>query len=199
MFTGIVTHQGEVVVVEDGRTRRLTVRSTPALGEVPIGASVCHAGICLTVVNVEGDQHVVEASGETMARTTLGDWGPGHTVNLERSLRLGDELGGHVVFGHVDTTVGLVAVEPEGECYRLRFTLPSTIASLVAVKGSVALDGVSLTIAQVSRETFEVVIVPHTWAHTTLCSLQVGAKLNAEADMLARYVARQLDFVHRSS
>lgn len=193
MFTGIVTHLGRLAAVRDSAGgRELVVESDLPLAELPPGASLAHSGICLTVVGIEGRAHTVQASGETLARTTLGRWRAGDRVNLERSLRLGDELGGHLVFGHVDAVGEILAVRPEGDSHRLEVALPAPIAPLVAVKGSVAVDGISLTVNEVLPDRFAVTVIPHSWAHTTLKDRRVGDPLNLEADMLARYVARQL-------
>ncbi|TVQ29829.1 MAG: riboflavin synthase [Geminicoccaceae bacterium] len=192
MFTGIITHIGRVLSVEGTTDRRLTVESELDYATVPLGASVAHSGICLTVVEKAGRRHVVEASAETLAKTTLGDWQPGTTLNLETSLKLGDELGGHFVFGHVDATAPVLAIEEDGECWRLEVGLPAPVAPMVAVKGSIAVDGISLTVNTVAADRFGLTIVPFTWQHTTLAARRVGDRVNLEADMLARYVARQL-------
>lgn len=195
MFTGIVTHLGEIAAVRPlAGGRELVVRSALPLAEIPLGASVAHSGICLTLVAREGDRHTVQASAETLARTTLGRWREGHRVNLERSLRLGDELGGHLVFGHVDAVGEILAIEPDGAYRRVEIRVPPALAPLLAVKGSVAVDGISLTVNEAGAESFAVTIIPHTWEQTTLSDRRPGDPVNLEADMLARYVARQLAF-----
>lgn len=195
MFTGIVTHRGELATVREiPGGRELVVASDLPLAELALGASLAHDGICLTLVATEGCTHTVQASPETLARTTLGAWLEGRTVNLERSLRMGDELGGHLVFGHVDAIGGILAIEPDGDCHRLEIAVPPELAPMLAVKGSVAVDGVSLTVNQAIADRFSVTIIPHTWQHTTLARRRVGDPVNLEADMLARYVARQLAF-----
>lgn len=193
MFTGIVTHIGEVGAVreQEGGAEFEIVSSLP-LETVPLGASVAHAGVCLTVVRKAPGIHVVQASRETLSRTTLGSWAPGTRVNLELSLRLGDELGGHLVFGHVDGVGRVLAIEPEGESHRVEIGMPAELAAMVAVKGSIAVDGISLTVNSAGADRFGVTIIPHTWSHTTLAHRQVGDAVNLEVDMLARYVARQL-------
>lgn len=199
MFTGIVTHVGvleEVRPIDGGR--ELVVRSGLPLNEIAIGASVAHSGVCLTVVAKQGGCHLVQASEETLARTSLSRWRAGERVNLERSLRLGDELGGHLVFGHVDGLGELAAVEPDGACSRFEITLPRALASMVAVKGSIAVDGISLTVNEVGADRFAVMVIPHTLAQTTLADRRPGDRVNLEADMLARYVARQLAFTTTS-
>ncbi len=193
MFTGIVTHRGEVI---DRREMpgglEFSVASDLPLAELALGASLAHDGVCLTVVAMAERSHRVQASHETLARTTLGAWRVGRVVNLERSLRLGDELGGHLVFGHVDAVGEIAAIEPDGDCQRLLVAVPRQLAPMLAVKGSVAVDGVSLTVNEAEAERFAVTIIPHTWQHTTLGARVPGDPVNIEADMLARYVARQL-------
>ena len=147
MFTGIVTHQGVLATVREmAGGRELVVASDLPLAELALGASLAHDGICLTVVAMEGRSHTVQASHETLARTTLGAWREGRAVNLERSLRLGDELGGHLVFGHVDAVGEILAIEPDGDCHRLEVAVPPELAPMLAVKGSIAVDGISLTV-----------------------------------------------------
>lgn len=198
MFTGIVTALGEVKAVErqSGLTR-LTVESPYDHATVEIGASICHDGCCLTVVETAAHQgamrHVVEVAAESLALTTLGALKVGERVNLERSLRAGDELGGHIVQGHVDGLGEVVSVSKDGEGWRLRIKPPHGIAHLIAPKGSISVAGVSLTVNEVDEEAFGVLIIPHTWAVTTLSKLTPGSKVNLEADMMARYVARILD------
>jgi riboflavin synthase len=199
MFTGIVTHRGEVAAVGDmPGGRELTIASDLPLGELALGASLAHDGVCLTLIGRNGGQHVVQASHETLARTTLGDWCAGRAVNLERSLRLGDELGGHLVFGHVDAVGAIEAIERDGDCHRLAIAVPATLAPMLAVKGSIAVDGISLTVNEAGSGHFAVTIIPHTWQHTTLAGRRVGDRVNLEADMLARYVARQLAFARQA-
>lgn len=192
MFTGIVTHRGRIERVEGSAERRLEVVPDAPLDGVVPGASIAHAGICLTVAALTDRGWQVHASGETLARTTLGRWRPGDRINLERALRLGDELGGHLVFGHVDAVGAILALEDEVGGRRLEIALPRELAPLVAVKGSIAVDGISLTVTEVAADRFATVIVPHTWNVTTLADRRPGDLVNLEADMLARYVARQL-------
>lgn len=193
MFTGIVTHRGVVERVEGDAERVLDIAPSTPFEAVPIGASIAHAGICLTVAALTERGWRVHASGETLARTTLGSWRPGDRINLERSLRLGDELGGHLVFGHVDAVGTILELVEHAGGWRLVVSLPPALAPLVAVKGSIAVDGISLTVTEVAADRFATVIVPHTWSVTTLCDRRPGDPVNLEADMLARYVARQLD------
>ncbi len=196
MFTGIITDVGELLEREnrEGATRfRIASRYDPAT--VNIGASIAHDGCCLTVtargVLDDGRMwHDVELSEETLRKTTLGEWRPGRAVNLERALRVGDELGGHYVSGHVDGVAEVVATEPAGESLIVRIRLPEDLARYVAPKGSVALDGISLTVNEVAGCEFAVNIIPHTRAVTTWRDIAPGRKVNVEVDMLARYVAR---------
>ncbi len=195
MFTGIVTALGEVQAVErlDGLTR-LCVSAPYAAAEIAIGASIAHEGCCLTVVEAapqpNGVRYVVEIGPESLALTTLGALKAGDRVNLERSLRFGDELGGHMVQGHVDGLGEVLSVAKDGGGWRLLIKPPAAIAPLIAPKGSIAINGVSLTVNQVDAAGFGVLIIPHTWSVTTLSRLQPGDKVNLEADMMARYAAR---------
>ena len=198
MFTGIVTHAGEIAAAREiAGGREFVVASDLPLAEIALGASVSHSGVCLTVVATEGRTHTVQVSAETLARTTLASWREGQRLNLERSLRLGDELGGHLVFGHVDAVGEIVRIAPDGDCHRLEIAVPAVLAPMLAVKGSIAVDGISLTVNEAGHDRFAVTIIPHTWAHTTLAERQVGDPVNLEADMLARYVARQLAFARQ--
>jgi riboflavin synthase len=197
MFTGIITHLGRIEAASDGGGgRRLEIASDLDLAALAIGASVAHSGVCLTVAEKSAKtgigSYAVYASPETLARTTMGSWQAGDGVNLETSLRLGDELGGHLVFGHVDGTGHITALEPAGESWRVAIELPQALRPLVAVKGSISVDGISLTVNEVSATTIGLTIIPHTWQATTLQHRAVGDPVNLEADMLARYVARQL-------
>ena len=191
MFTGIVTDVGRVRSVRDtNRDRRLEIETAYDLGGVEIGASISHSGCCLTVIEKSDRWFAVEVSGETLSMTTLGAWGEGAEVNLERAARLGDELGGHIVSGHVDGVGEVLSVEPEGGSHRLRVRAPPPLHRYIAAKGSIALDGVSLTVNDVEDDVFGVNIIPHTWEVTTLGRLVPGSRVNLEIDMLARYLAR---------
>lgn len=199
MFTGIVTALGKVAAIErrEGLVR-LGVASDYDPASVEIGASIAHDGCCLTVVEAVprgggGMAHVVEVAAESLALTTLGALNVGDKVNLERSLRVGDELGGHIVQGHVDGLGEVLSVVQDGEGWRLRIKPPTEINHLIAAKGSIAVAGVSLTVNEVDAEGFGVLIIPHTWSLTTLCRLQKGDKVNLEADMMARYAARLVE------
>ncbi|WP_119391571.1 riboflavin synthase [Taklimakanibacter lacteus] len=195
MFTGIVTDIGEVIAVEKRGDTRLTIATAYDPDGIAIGASIACSGCCLTAVETGRLQDgrgffAVDASAETLARTTLGGWKVGTRINLERPLKMGDELGGHVVSGHVDDVGEIVAVEPEGDSLRFRFRVSSEISRLIAPKGSVALDGTSLTVNEVEGREFGVNIIPHTQAVTTWGKAKSGDRVNVEIDMLARYVAR---------
>ncbi|MBL8537187.1 MAG: riboflavin synthase [Hyphomonadaceae bacterium] len=199
MFTGIVTALGEVRGAERAPgLLRLTIESAHDPAGVEIGASIAHDGCCLTVVETAsrpggGMRHVVEVAAESLALTTLGALAVGDKVNLERSLRIGDELGGHMVLGHVDGVGEVVSLMRDGEGWRLNIRAPHDIAHLIAAKGSIAVAGVSLTVNEVNAEVFGVLIIPHTWSVTTLSRLGVGDKVNLEADMMARYAARLIE------
>ncbi len=198
MFTGIVTALGEVeAVARLAGLTRLTITSAYDAGSVEIGASIAHDGCCLTLVAIAarpgGMRHVVEVAAESLVLTTLGALQVGDQVNLERSLRVGDELGGHIVQGHVDGLGEVLLAARDGRSWRLRIRPPHPIAHLIASKGSIALAGVSLTVNEVDDQGFGVLIIPHTWAATTLSRLKPGDKVNLEADMMARYAARLVE------
>ena len=191
MFTGIVTDVGRVRAVRDtNRDRRFEIETAYDLSTIDIGASISHAGCCLTVVEKAADWFAVEASGETLEVTTLGDWTAGRRVNLERAARVGDELGGLIVSGHVDGVGEVLSVDEEGGSHRVRIRAPRPLHRFIAPKGSITLEGVSLTVNEVADDVFGVNLIPHTWEVTTLGGLASGAKVNLEIDMLARYLAR---------
>ena len=201
MFTGIVTALGtvrEVQPIGGGHDHRLVIGTAPDFlaqpAPVVLGASIACSGVCLTAVALGGDWFAVEASAETLSKTTLGGWRKGARVNLERPLRVGDELGGHIVQGHVDGTGELVSAVPENGSVRWRFRAPAGLAAYIAPKGSIAIDGVSLTVNDVDGDLFGVNIIPHTAAVTTFGTLQPGAKVNLEIDTVARYVARLREY-----
>lgn len=199
MFTGLVTDIGTIRKAEhrDGLTR-FEVESRYPVSDIEMGASIMHSGVCLTVVDFgetddNGSWWAVEAVPETLERTVLGSWQAGSRANLEKSLKLGDELGGHFVFGHVDGVAEIVSIEQEGESFRVTIRPPANIAHYFAAKGSAAINGVSLTVADaLSNGDFQVAVIPHTWEVTTLSDLQPGSQVNLEIDMLARYVARMI-------
>ena len=194
MFTGIVTDVGKIHAIDcssDGV--RLSIATAYDVDSIELGASVACAGVCLTVVETSAGVFSVDASNETLARTTLGGWRIGTGVNLERALKVGDELGGHLVSGHVDGVGAVAAVEQDGASFRYVFQAPTQLTKFVAEKGSIAIDGVSLTVNGTSGDRFEVNIIPFTRNQTTFGSLQPGAQVNIEVDMLARYVARLME------
>lgn len=195
MFTGIVGDVGTILAVKDrGDLRRLRVASKYPARSLSIGGSVSHDGICLTVVargvRGKGSWFEVDVGAETLARTTAGRWAKGKKLNLERALKMGDELGGHLVSGHIDGVATLVARENVDDMARLRFRAPKELARFVASKGSVALDGISLTVNEVNGAEFSVFIIPHTLGETHWAALAAGASVNLEVDLVARYLAR---------
>lgn len=193
MFTGIVTELGEVCRLERRGDTHVAIATGFDVSALAVGASIACAGVCLTVVE-KGDANdrwfAVTASGETLSRTTIGEWTVGRKVNLERPLRVGDELGGHIVSGHVDGAAEIVEVRAEGESLRMTFAAPRELMRFVAPKGSIALDGVSLTVNEADEAVFGVNIIPHTLQVTTFGRAKSGTRVNLEVDVLARYVAR---------
>jgi riboflavin synthase len=192
MFTGIITDIGVLRELRPGGDTTFVIGTALDTSDLALGASVSCAGVCLTVIDRGTDWFAVQASAETLARSTLKDWRVGQRINLERALKAGDELGGHLVSGHVDALAEIVERRSEGDSQRFAFRLPDAYAAAVAPKGSVALNGVSLTVNEVQGTRFGVNIIPHTLAHTTFGAAQVGDKVNFEVDTLARYVARLL-------
>ena len=190
MFTGIITDIGQIESVLDKGDRVLRIACNWDCSQIDLGASIACSGICLTVIDRDRQWFEVAASGETMAVTTLGNWQTGQRINLERALRLGDELGGHMVSGHVDGLANIVTITPRGDSHEVWVTVSQDLSRLVAPKGSVALDGVSLTVNDVQKNQFSVNIIQHTWDVTCWNGMQPGMKMNMEIDMLARYVAR---------
>jgi riboflavin synthase len=198
MFTGIITDVGTVDLVSRRGDTTFKIRTTYDPVGIPIGASIACSGACLTVISKGGQAgnswFQVEVSAETLSKTTLGVWDVGHKINLERSLRVGDEIGGHIVSGHVDGVGEVVSIAPEGDSTRIRIKAPKTLAKFIAPKGSIALDGTSLTVNEVDGAVFGVNIIPHTSKVTTWGDLRAGDKINIEIDMLARYLARLKEF-----
>lgn len=190
MFTGIITDLGRVRAVERAGDARVEITTAYDTGEFDIGASIGCSGVCLTVVDKGPEWFAVNVSAETMSCTTLGAWREGTSVNLERSLRVGDELGGHIVIGHVDGVAEIVERRAEGDSIRFAFVVPEALKRFVAPKGAIALDGVSLTVNEVEDARFGVNIIPHTQAVTTFAEAAPGDEVNVEVDVLARYVAR---------
>jgi riboflavin synthase len=192
MFTGIITDVGRVRAVKPGGDTAFTIATAYATDDIAIGASIACAGVCLTVTERGKGWFAVQASAETLSRTTLGEWREGSAINLERALKVGDELGGHILSGHVDAVAEIVSRRPEGDSVRFVFAVPPPFDKAVAPKGSVALDGVSLTVNEVEGRRFGINIIPHTQANTTFGTAQAGDRVNLEIDVLARYVARLL-------
>jgi riboflavin synthase len=190
MFTGIVTDLGRVRRLRRGEMLDLTIATGFDTAAIAIGASIACSGPCLTVVAIEDGAFTVQASVETVSRTTIGQWTVGTAVNLEQSLRLGDELGGHLVSGHVDGLARIVERRAEAESVRFAIEAPESLMPFIAPKGSVCLDGVSLTVNEVSGTRFGVNIIPHTLACTGFNEARPGQQMNLEIDMIARYVAR---------
>jgi riboflavin synthase len=197
MFTGIVSDVGTVRSAEQRGDLRLVIACGYDMDSVELGASIACSGACLTVVDKGDDWFAVDVSGETVAKTAADRWREGARLNLERSLRLGDELGGHIVTGHVDAVGEVVGVTPEGDSKRVEIAVPRALGPMIAAKGSVALDGASMTVNQVRDAEDEttllsVNLIPHTAQHTTLGELTEGRQLNVEVDVLARYIDRML-------
>ena len=190
MFTGIVTAIGAVMSIERKGDWRVGIAAPWACDEIDLGASICCSGVCLTVTDRSSDSFAVDVSEETLSRTTLQTWQEGTAVNLERSLRMGDEMGGHIVSGHVDGVAVIENITAVSDSHRLEISLPPLLAGFVAEKGSIALNGVSLTVNSVSENMFCVNIIEHTWKNTNLGDSAPGSCLNLEIDMLARYVSR---------
>ena len=197
MFTGIVTDVGTVRTAEQRGDLRLVIATGYDMETVELGASIACSGACLTVVDKGDDWFAVDVSAETASKTAADRWREGARLNLERSLRLGDELGGHIVTGHVDAVGTVVEVSPEGDSQRVTIGVPGTLGPMIAAKGSVALDGVSMTVNDVGDSPdgatrFSINVIPHTAQHTTLGDLAPGRQLNVEVDVLARYIERML-------
>jgi riboflavin synthase len=202
MFTGIISDLGEVLEVDTTGDTRLKIACRYSAQSIAIGASIACSGICLTVVEAhplaDGRMAIsVQASAETRKRSTLGRWARGTKINLERALKAGDELGGHVISGHVDGIATIVAIRAEGQSKRFSFRMPAELAPLIAPKGSISLDGTSFTVNEVDGKNFSVNIIPHTLNVTTWSLAQEGDAVNVEIDMLARYVARLQEFQKR--
>ena len=198
MFTGIVTDVGRIAAAEQRGDLRLRIECGYDMAGVELGASIACSGVCLTVVDKSEDWFAVDLSAETVERTAPGLWAEGRRVNLERALKVGDELGGHIVTGHVDGLGEIVGAEPVGGSTRLRIAAGAAIAPFVAAKGSIALDGVSLTVNEIEPSSegglvFSVNLIPHTAAQTTFGTVELARKLNIEIDILARYIGRLME------
>ena len=197
MFTGIITDIGEVIAIKKTGDTRFDIACTDDPDTIDIGASICCAGACMTVIEKgrgNCNWFAVEVSAESLSKTTLASWQTGSKINLERSLRAGDEMGGHVVSGHVDGVGEIVTIDDEGDSKRFVFEVPDDLARFIAPKGSVTLNGTSLTVNEVDGNRFGVNIIPHTQTVTTWGKAYVGERINVEIDMLARYVARLAEF-----
>jgi riboflavin synthase len=197
MFTGIVTDVGEVLAVRPRAEglHRIKIACSYARASIVDGASIACNGVCMTVVGTGEEERTwfaVDAAAETLAVTTVGTWRAGTKINLERALKIGDELGGHIVAAHVDGVADVVERQDMPDMARFALRVPKPLSRFIAPKGSVALDGVSLTINEVADDTFSVLIIPHTLAVTTLGSWQAGSRINLEVDLMARYAARLL-------
>jgi riboflavin synthase len=194
MFTGIITDIGVVVERVGGV---FTIRSAYPAASIALGASIAHDGCCLTVTSLKaegtGSIYTLDVSNETLAKTTLGAWLPGQAINLERALRAGDELGGHIVSGHIDGVAKIVDIRADGESRRFTLEAPAALSRFIASKGSVALDGASLTVNEAGGQRFGINLIPHTLTHTTWGRKRAGDLVNLEVDMFARYVARLME------
>jgi riboflavin synthase len=198
MFTGIVTDKGLITAVEPRGDLRVTIGTAYDMATVDLGASIACSGVCLTVVDKGKGWFAVDVSGETQSRTAPGLWSEGRPLNLERALKVGDELGGHIVTGHVDGLGEVVALEPVGDSVRIGIAVPAALAPYIAAKGSIALDGVSLTVNDIqplpgAGAAFSVNIIPHTGKETSFGDVKPGDRINIEIDILARYLGRMLE------
>ncbi|MDA0306033.1 MAG: riboflavin synthase [Proteobacteria bacterium] len=190
MFTGIITDKGKVRTITPGGDTRFEFSTGFDVSSIDIGASICCSGACLTVVKKGDGWFGADVSAETLSKTTLGTWQEGTPVNFERALKLGDEMGGHIVSGHIDGVATLTSIADEGDSKRFLFEAPDDLKFLIAAKGSITLDGVSLTVNEVEGRRFGINVIAHTQEQTTLGDLKEGDRVNLEIDMLARYVAR---------
>lgn len=194
MFTGIITDIGTISKLEQRGDLRATIQTHYKTSDIDLGASIACSGVCLTVIEKGADWFTVDISGETLRCTNAGAWVLGTPLNLERALKVGDELGGHIVSGHVDGVGKVIAIEPAGDSHMVKFSAPAELAPYIAPKGSVTLNGVSLTVnavADVSEGVhFTINIIPHTWQHTSFGTTAVGDAINIEIDVLARYLSR---------
>ncbi|HHX90894.1 MAG TPA: riboflavin synthase [Paracoccus sp.] len=190
MFTGIITDIGRVAALERRGDLRARIKTAYDTGTIDIGASIACDGVCLTVIALGRDWFEVDISAETLDKTNLGTWGEGRAINLERALKVGDELGGHIVSGHVDGLAEVIALREEGDSTRLTLRAPDPLAGFIAPKGSVALNGTSLTVNEVAGAEFGVNLIPHTKDVTNWGAVRQGDRINLEIDTLARYVAR---------
>jgi len=203
MFTGIITDIGTIRSADQRGDLRLTIETAYDTATVDLGASIACSGVCLTVVDKGAGWFAVDVSGETLSRTAAGQWLAGSRLNLERAMKLGDELGGHIVTGHVDGIGTVTAVEPQGDSHRVVIAAPADLAAFIAPKGSIALDGISLTVNTVEDDAagtrFTVNIIPHTAEMTTFSTLAPGRTINIEIDVLARYLGRMRSVLEKST
>ena len=190
MFTGIISAIGRIADIQKPGDWRLKITTPWDCAKIDLGASIACSGVCLTVIERDADWFAVEVSAESLSRTTIGTWQAGTQINLERALRLGDELGGHIVSGHVDGLAIIDQITRSGDSHELKISVPDALSKFIAEKGSVSLDGISLTVNAIEGSRFGVNIIDHTWGHTTLGHATIGQHLNLEIDMLARYVSR---------
>ena len=190
MFTGIISAIGRIDDIQKPGDWRLKITTPWDCAKIDLGASIACSGVCLTVIERDADWFAVEVSAESLSRSTIGTWQAGTQINLERALRLGDELGGHIVSGHVDGLAIIDQITRSGDSHELKISVPDALSKFIAEKGSVSLDGISLTVNAIEGSRFGVNIIDHTWGHTTLGHATIGQHLNLEIDMLARYVSR---------
>ncbi len=193
MFTGIVTDLGQVVAVDTQGDRKIRIQTRYSIATIHMGDSIACSGVCLTVMDIGNDTFTVQVSQETIDKTAIAEWKVGTKINLEQSLRMGDTLGGHLVFGHVDGLAEVIAVDAVGDSCHVQVRLPAALKAFAAAKGSIALDGISLTVNKVEDDVIHLMIIPHTQHVTSWGQLRVGQKVHVEIDMLARYVARLLE------
>ncbi|MGY9003516.1 MAG: riboflavin synthase [Rhodospirillales bacterium] len=193
MFTGIISDLGNVRAIQPGGDTRLEILTKYDPATIDLGASICCSGCCLTVIDIGENWFAIQVSAESLIKTVISSWQVGTPINLERALKMGDELGGHIVSGHVDDVGEVIELIDEGDSKRISFKVPELLKRFIAEKGSVTVDGVSLTVNEVNNDIFGVNIIPHTQQFTTLGKLRVGNHVNLEIDMLSRYVARQLE------
>ncbi|MDA5094724.1 riboflavin synthase [Aliiroseovarius sp. KMU-50] len=194
MFTGIITDVGRIAALEQKGDLRARIETSYDTATIDLGASIASDGVCLTVVEMGDGWYDVEISAETVSKTNLGDWVVGRKVNLERALKVGDELGGHIVSGHVDGVAEITSMQTEGDSTRVQFRAPGELAKFIAPKGSVALNGTSLTVNEVEGDVFGVNLISHTKDVTNWGTAKVGDRINLEIDTLARYVARLAEY-----
>ena len=194
MFTGLIQNIGTIRSLDKSRgDLRIEIETDMNLSKVQIGASVCCSGCCLTLTDKTNNSFFVDVSAESLSKTIIGAWGVMTRINLEPSLKVGDEIGGHFVSGHVDTVTKILDITKDGDSHRIKIAIPQGFEKYIAAKGSITLDGISLTVNEVDNTSFGVNIIPHTWDNTTLSNRNIGDEINIEIDSLARYVARHME------